>query len=66
MLLDVAPAVGVCQTCGIGVCQRHGVKEIAPAAPLRCVSCATSRASSHDLGVPAATARGRHRSMARV
>ena len=36
----VSPAIGLCHTCGIGLCLTHSRKAEAPGAPLHCPECA--------------------------
>jgi hypothetical protein len=39
----IAPAVGVCHDCGIGVCLEHSRKGIEPGSPLLCTECEAKR-----------------------
>lgn len=41
----IAPAIGICVDCGIGVCLSHGVKAAEAGAPLLCLTCAEHRSS---------------------
>ena len=39
----IAPAVGICHDCGIGVCLEHSVRAAESGAPLLCPTCAENR-----------------------
>ena len=41
----IAPAVGICHDCGIGICLEHSVKAAEAGAPLLCPTCAEQRSS---------------------
>ena len=43
--LDIAPAVGICHECGIGVCRAHSAKAAPAGAPLLCLPCAAIRSN---------------------
>jgi hypothetical protein len=58
----IAPAVGTCRDCGIGICLQHSRKADEGGAPLLCLSCAEQRRTSATmphvpLGQPQRTTR---------
>ena len=42
-LYDVRPTIGVCQHCGVGVCQEHGTKAEEVGSRLLCADCTQFR-----------------------